>query len=136
MNPNATPEQSRSTHTQDEVQGRGMDKVADARTDAAARGGGLQARGSQTEREPTDSPSTPKEASIKSSIRLPHERDEDVDMTGALDASGQASPQVQQTARDLAQGLRDTSRAVESDQTYHRLHESEAPPVPPPPRLL
>lgn len=125
MNPRSTPEHSRSTGTPEDAQKRNMDKVADPQTDRAGRGTGLPAREPQLDREPTDSPLTPKEASIKSSIRLPHERDEDVAMTGS-DGGGAPSPQVRQAAEDLAAGRKDTSRANETDQAYHRLHESEA----------
>ncbi len=49
-------------------------------------------------------------------LTLPHERDETVGMTG-----GVPSPRVQQGARDLNRGLKDTSRAVEANETYKRL---------------
>ncbi len=127
MNPNATPPQSRRSRSPEEHQRQAMDKVADPRSDAAGRAGGLPARAPQLDRTPTDSPLTPKEASIKSSLRLPHERDEDTAMTGR-DGSGQASERIAQAAEDLAAGRKDTSRANETDQTYHRLHESEPGP--------
>lgn len=125
MNPNSTPAQSRTTLTPEDAQRRAMDKTADPRSDAAGRGAGLPARAAQTERRPTDSPFTPKEASIKSSMRLPHERDEDTAMTGAQDGEG-PSPKIAQAAEDLAAGRKDTSRANETDQAYHRLHEEPA----------
>lgn len=49
-------------------------------------------------------------------LALPHERDETVGMTG-----GVQSPIVQQGARDVKRGVKDTSRAVEADETYKRL---------------
>ncbi len=128
MNPASTPSQSQSHGTPEDAQRQGMDKVADARTDAAGRGAGLPAQAPQTQREPTDSPFTPKEASIKSRLRLPHERDEDADMTGG--GSGRSSPQVRQAAKDVAAGRQDTSRAAETDQAYHRLHPAQADPPP------
>ncbi len=47
---------------------------------------------------------------------LPHERDEKAGATG-----GVPSARVQQGARDLKRGVRDTSRAVEADQAYRKL---------------
>ena len=49
-------------------------------------------------------------------LALPHERDETVSMTG-----GVQSPVVQQAARDVKRGVKDTSRAVEADETYKKL---------------
>ena len=126
----STPAESRTTGTPDQAQREGMDKVADPAQDAAGRGAGLPAQPAQTERTPTDSPFTPKEASIKSSIRLPHERDEDADITNETDT--EPGP-LKQAARDLEHGLKDTSRANETDQAYHRLHKSAEPPGAPAP---
>lgn len=100
-----------------------MDKVANPHTDAAGRGAGLPAAAAQTERTPTHSPFTPKEASIKSSIRLPHERDEDA----AITPEAQDGPPLTQAARDVERDLKDTSRASETDQAYHRLHQDDKP---------
>jgi hypothetical protein len=47
---------------------------------------------------------------------MPHERDEQVGMTG-----GVASPMVEQAARDLKRGIKDTSRSVEADAAYKKL---------------
>ncbi len=47
---------------------------------------------------------------------LPHERDEKVGMTG-----GVQSARVQQGARDLKRGLRDTTRASEAEAAYRKL---------------
>ena len=49
-------------------------------------------------------------------LALPHERDEMVGSTG-----GVQSPLVQQGARDLKRGLKDTSRSVEANETYEKL---------------
>jgi len=48
--------------------------------------------------------------------RLPHDRDEKVGMTG-----GVQSARVQQGARDLKRGLRDTTRAPEAEAAYRKL---------------
>lgn len=50
---------------------------------------------------------------------LPHERDEKVGMTGGI-----TSPQVQQAARDLKRGIKDTSNSVETDLAYTKLKRS------------
>jgi hypothetical protein len=50
------------------------------------------------------------------SLDLPSDRDEKVDMTGGI-----ASPQVQQGARDLQRGIKDTSGSVESNVAYQKL---------------
>jgi hypothetical protein len=50
---------------------------------------------------------------------LPHERDEQVGMTGGI-----ASPVVQQGARDLERGIQDTSKSVEADVAYAKLKQS------------
>jgi hypothetical protein len=49
---------------------------------------------------------------------LPHERDEQVGMTGGI-----ASPVVQQGARDLKRGIQDTSKSVEADAAYAKLKQ-------------
>jgi hypothetical protein len=51
-----------------------------------------------------------------SDAKLPHERDQSVDMTG-----GTPSREVQQAHRDVSRGLQDTSRAQETDRAYKKL---------------
>lgn len=110
MSPPSTPEPRRSAGPREQAQRRP--------TDAAGRGTGLPVRHAQAERQATGEPLTAKDASLKSSIRLPHERDEDAAMTNHA-----VQPRMRQAAQDLERGLKDTSRAPESDQAYHRLHE-------------
>ena len=59
---------------------------------------------------------TPADASVESSLSMPHERDQALDMTS--DAN---DPQVEQAARDVKQGVKDTSKAPEMDQAYKKL---------------
>ena len=47
---------------------------------------------------------------------LPHERDEEVGMTGGI-----ASEPVQQAYRDVTRGLVDTDRGAEAGRTYQKL---------------
>lgn len=49
---------------------------------------------------------------------LPHDRDEKVGVTG-----GVQSARVQQGARDLKRGLRDTTRAPEAEAAYRKLQK-------------
>lgn len=68
-------------------------------------------------RQPVPAPSVATTSSAESSNPpLPHERDEKVGMTG-----GVQSARVQQGARDLKRGLRDTTRAPEADAAYRKL---------------
>lgn len=57
-----------------------------------------------------------KDESVKSSLELPHERDQAKDMTNR-----QPDPTIEQAARDVGKGLKDTSKALETDQTYKKL---------------
>jgi hypothetical protein len=50
-----------------------------------------------------------------SSQPMPHERDEAVGMTGGI-----PSERVQQGARDVRRGVKDTSRATEADAAYQK----------------
>ena len=59
------------------------------------------------------SPDTPQPTEI---LPMPHERDQDVNMTPV-----EISPVVEQAAKDIKRGLKDTSNAPEMDATYHRL---------------
>lgn len=112
MNPHSSPNQAQRRQT---------DKRAAPRQDTAGRGAGLPARDAQTERTATGDPLSAKEASAKSNLRLPHERDEDASMTNPA-----VQPRIHQAAKDLERGLKDTSRSTETDQTYHRLREGMA----------
>ena len=57
-------------------------------------------------------------AAESSNPSLPHDRDEKVGTTG-----GVPSERVQQGARDLKRGLRDTTRAPEADNAYRKLKD-------------
>lgn len=87
----------------------------DAKVQPAA-GKGMPARSPQPQRARSDQPTSPKDGSVESSLELPHERDQATDMT-----QGKTSPVIEQAGRDEANGLKDTSKAVELDRTYKRL---------------
>ena len=57
-----------------------------------------------------------KDESVKTSLELPHERDQAKDMT-----SQQPDPLMEQAAKDIANNLKDTSKALETDRTYKKL---------------
>ena len=67
----------------------------------------------QTVPSPTVATTTAAESTNPS---LPHDRDETVGMTG-----GVPSARVPQGARDLARGIRDTTRGPEADAAYRKL---------------
>ena len=48
-------------------------------------------------------------------IGLPHERDQSPHMTAA-----QPDPQIEQAAKDISNGLKDTSKAAETDAAYKK----------------
>jgi hypothetical protein len=65
----------------------------------------------------TDSPSdAPRDTPNDARLDLPHDRDENVGMTG-----GVSSPLVEQAARDLKRGIKDTSRGAEANVAYQKL---------------
>ena len=57
-----------------------------------------------------------KDTSAEQSLKLPSDRDEATDMT-----SGKVDPLIRQAAKDIENGLQDTSKALETDQTYKKL---------------
>jgi hypothetical protein len=59
---------------------------------------------------------TPQDRSDEASLELPHERDQASDMTAA-----RPDPQVKQAAKDVADGLSDTSKSSEMDKAYKKL---------------
>jgi hypothetical protein len=81
-------------------------------------GKGMPARSPQAQEDRNDRPETQKDASAETSLELPHERDEDSDIT-----SGQSSPLIEQARQDQARGLQDTSKAAETDRTYNKLRK-------------
>ncbi len=96
-------------------------------SEGRGRSAGLPAQPAQPaklERQATDSPHPPEEASVQSSLRLPHEREPDTAMT---DEDKDRPAPLGPAAADLAAGRQDTSCARESDTAYHRLHRPDRP---------
>ena len=56
------------------------------------------------------------DGSAEQSLELPRDRDEARDMT-----SSQPDPRIEQAAKDIKDGRKDTSKAIETDQTYKKL---------------
>jgi len=81
-----------------------------------AAGKGMPGKSPRAQRPLPDQPITPADRSVESSLELPHERDEAVDMTGE-----QTSPLIEQAERDVRKGLKDTSKGPEMDRAYKKL---------------
>lgn len=80
-----------------------------------AAGKGMPARDPQPQTTPPGGQGTFEDGSIENSLELPRDRDEAVDMTG-----GQTSPLMEQAAKDVEHGLKDTSKQPEMNQTYQK----------------
>jgi hypothetical protein len=81
-----------------------------------AAGKGMPAKNPQPQRSLPDQHETPKDGSAEGTLELPHDRDEADDMT-----SGQPSPLIEQAAKDIDEGRKDTSKAPEMDRAYKKL---------------
>lgn len=84
----------------------------------ASSGRGMPAKSPQLEISRPGRPSTPRDNAAEASLELPHERDQATDMT----AEG-VSPLVEQAAKDLQHGLKDTSKGPEMDNAYKKLKQ-------------
>ncbi len=80
-----------------------------------AAGKGMPAKNPQPQRALPDQHESPKDDAAQNSLELPHDRDQATDMT-----SEQASPLMEQAARDTEDGLKDTSKAPEMDSAYKK----------------
>ena len=61
-------------------------------------------------------PPTPHDAAVEAKLKMPHERDESVDMTAAG-----PDPVIEQAAADVERGLQDTSKGAELNRAYKKL---------------
>ncbi|MEO7953806.1 MAG: hypothetical protein ABIR35_06915 [Polaromonas sp.] len=84
--------------------------------DTAVSGKGMPQKTPLAQRSRPGSHATPADVSVESSLSLPHERDQSLDMTG-----GTPSPESEQAFRDVKRGIKDTSKATEMDQAYRGL---------------
>lgn len=88
--------------------------VADA--DSRASGKGMPDKTPQNAGPQVGKQHAPEDASAEASLAMPHERDQETDMTPEKPAT-----EIKQAARDLKNGLKDTSKSTEMDQTYEKL---------------
>ena len=58
----------------------------------------------------------PKDGSAQDKLELPSDRDQALDMTRS-----QPDPRIEQAAKDIKEGRKDTSKAAETDQAYKKL---------------
>ena len=87
------------------------DKAQTAKT-----GKGMPAKLVQADRARVGPAQTPHDAAVEASLALPHERDQSTDMTAE-----QPNPTIEQAHRDVARGLKDTSKGTEMDHAYKKL---------------
>lgn len=83
---------------------------------AAHAGKGMPARQPVQGRPPNMLTQTQHDVSVEASLRMPHERDESTDMTQAT-----PEPMIEQARQDVKNGMQDTSKSPEMNQTYKKL---------------
>ena len=83
--------------------------------DQPAAGKGMPAKDPKPQRSLPGQHETPGDSSVKNTLELPNDRDQAVDMT-----DGQTSPVIEQAAKDIDNGLKDTSKAPEMDPAYKK----------------
>ena len=84
--------------------------------DQPAAGKGMPAKTLQPQKPLTDRQTDFSDSSAESALELPRDRDEAKDMTNS-----HPDPVMEQAAKDLKDGLKDTSKAPEMDKTYKNL---------------
>jgi hypothetical protein len=89
--------------------------------DQPAAGKGQPARDAQPQQPQTGRQPDFHDASVQDTLELPRDRDEAQDMTAAA-----PDPLIQQAAKDLQKGLKDTSKAEETDGAYKKFRDRAA----------
>ena len=84
--------------------------------DQPAAGKGMPAKDQQPQKPMVGRQPDMNDSSAERHLELPSDRDQAQDMTSA-----QPDPRIEQAAKDVKDGKKDTSKAVETDQTYKRL---------------
>ena len=84
--------------------------------DQPAAGKGMPAKDPQAQGPMVGKQPDMKDGSAQDKLELPSDRDQAQDMT-----SGQPDPRIEQAAKDIKDGRKDTSKAIETDQTYKKL---------------
>jgi hypothetical protein len=77
---------------------------------------GMPAKEPRDQRSRPEQPDTPQDSAVEASLQLPHDRDQSVDMTNP-----KPNPVVKQAGKDVARGVKDTSKSVEMDRAYKKL---------------
>ena len=84
--------------------------------DQPAAGKGMPAKDPRPQKPMVDRQPDMSDGSAERHLELPSERDQAQDMTPA-----QPDPRIEQAAKDVKAGRKDTSRAIETDQAYKKL---------------
>ena len=85
------------------------------RKDTRTTGKGMPPKTPQDHGPVIDKAQTPSDASVESSLALPHERDQSTDMTAKA-----VDPAMKLAAHDLRCGRQDTSNGLETDRAYQK----------------
>ncbi|WP_029526718.1 hypothetical protein [Polaromonas glacialis] len=84
--------------------------------DQPAAGKGMPAKAPQAQDPMVGKQPDLKDGSAQDKLELPSDRDQAQDMT-----ADQPDPRIEQAAKDVKDGKKDTSKATETDQTYRKL---------------
>ena len=114
-NPSSQPA-SDDRHTNRSSDAASAGKREATQTEQPGTSQGMPAKTPRPQSDRTDHQPTLEDASVETSLELPHERDQAADMTAA-----KPDPLVKQAAKDLAHGLSDTSMGSEMDKAYKKL---------------
>ena len=87
----------------------------ETRKDTRTTGKGMPPKTPQDHGTTIDKAQTPRDASVESSLALPHERDQSTNMTTET-----VDPAMKQAAKDLRCGRQDTSKGIEADRAYQK----------------
>ena len=94
----------------------GTDALTSERSDTRHAGRGMPDKTPQNAGPQVGKQATPHDVSTAASLAMPHERDQQTSMTPEKPA-----PEIKQASRDLKNGIEDTSKGTEMDQTYKKL---------------
>lgn len=83
--------------------------------DTQTTGKGMPDKAPQADRERPGQQTTPSDASAEASLQMPHERDQNTDMT-----DDKPRGEIKQASADLKSGKQDTSKQPEMNATYQK----------------
>ena len=116
-NPSSQPA-SDDRHTNRSSDAASAGKPEATQTEQPGTSQGMPAKTPRPQSDRTDHQPTLEDASVETSLELPHERDQASDMT-----ADEPDPRIEQAARDVAKGIKDTSKGTELDATSRKLAE-------------